>query len=131
MGDGLADNNQSVIRLSDKTRRIEQTNWDKWIPVDREQCKGTIASLPASVRYACHEVAKFLYGDPDGCEVFCQLTSDGRAEKARALMAPLDPASLDGNHIFDVLSTPPILNGGTAFTSIMEPRTNSYKTVVR
>jgi hypothetical protein len=129
--DGLADNNRSVIRLSEESHWVVQTNWDNWIPIDSAECRGTIAALPAWVRYACHEVAKLLYGDSQGCEVFCQLTSDGRAEKARTLMAPIDPDSLDGTHIFEVLSTPPVLSTDTAFTSIMEPLTSNYMTTVR
>jgi len=108
-----------------------QTNWDNWIPIDQEQCLGTVAALPSSVRAACKEMTKLVYGDAGGCEHLCQETSDGRAEVARAAMAKLQPSTMNADSLMTVMSQPPVLNGGTQFTAIMESRSSSYRTLVR
>eukprot|EP00418_Pyrodinium_bahamense_P098534 CAMPEP_0179026046 /NCGR_PEP_ID=MMETSP0796-20121207/8311_1 /TAXON_ID=73915 /ORGANISM="Pyrodinium bahamense, Strain pbaha01" /LENGTH=442 /DNA_ID=CAMNT_0020722111 /DNA_START=45 /DNA_END=1368 /DNA_ORIENTATION=+ len=129
--DGLARNNQSVRFLSDQVPALVQTNWDSWIPIDKAQCLGAVATWPTVAKAACARTVKLIYGDPSGCEALCGLTSDGRAEAARAALGKLGTDKFDAGHLFEVLSQPPVLASTTQFTSLMEPRTNYYQTVVR
>jgi hypothetical protein len=128
---GLANNSNSVIRLSNEKWNIVQTNWDNWMPIDKKQCLGTVAALPQYARDFCRDIAKVVFGDPTGCNAFCGLMSDGRAEAGRAAMAQLKPTEVDFDHIEAIMGKAPVNNGGTIFTSLIDPHTNSYKTVIR
>ncbi len=56
---------------------------------------------------------------------------DKRRATAYAEMNKLSPAVLDGQALFQVLSTPPVLNGDTRYTAVMSAATGEYYTVTR
>lgn len=116
-----------------KSFYLAQTNWDKWIPIDSDQCKGTMAALPPKVERACAEFLHLAYGTPsDGpCDVLCQLTSDGREEAATAAMNKLVQADVTDEVLLKVLSTPPVYQRDTQITALMHPATGNYTTIVR
>merc|ERR1711998_746739 len=69
--------NESVLLLKDaKSWYLAQTNWDPWIPIDKEQCEGTEAALPEYAQKACTKVLKMIFGNTGGCMELCRLVSD-------------------------------------------------------
>lgn len=131
---GLADapNHKSVLLLNESdTYYLAQTNWDPWMPIDSEQCKGTEEALPSAVRAACTKVLKMIFDNTGGCMELCRLTSDGRRERAVELLdkVPKDQVSTDS--LLKVLSDPHVEQGNTQFTALINPHTGDYRTVVR
>merc|ERR1712039_524895 len=108
-----------------------QTNWDNWMPITQDECKGTAASLPPFAAQACNVLTKLAFGDPRGCAVLCNMTSDGRREAAVQAMDELTTRHVSFRSIFDVLSKPPVLAKNTQFTTLMRPATDEYRTTVR
>merc|ERR1712204_61451 len=80
---------------------------------------------------ACAGVMKALFG-ASTCDAICEVFSDGRQEVAKKAMAQLTLKSeVSATSIFDVLSTAPVLNSDTAFTTFMSPATDEFRTTVR
>ena len=65
------------------------------------------------------------------CTTLCQLYSDGRREKGISLMADLPAAKVSAETMLAAMSTAPVLNGGTRFTTVMSASTNEYKTWIQ
>jgi hypothetical protein len=75
---------------------------------------------------------RLQYADLGGCTDLCQLYSDGRAENATMRMENLGgPAQVGAQSIMGVMSTAPMLNGGTRFSSVMSASAGHYETTVR
>jgi hypothetical protein len=112
---------------------LAQTNWDNWIPIDSEQCKGTMAALPPRVERACAEFLHLAFGTPTAgaCDTLCKLTSDGREEAAKAAMNKLVQEQVSDDALLAVLSTPPVYQRDTQITALMHPATGDYTTIVR
>lgn len=123
---------ESILRLNESSSfYLAQTNWDNWLPISSAQCKGGMAQLPAYVETACEKVIKLTYGVTGHCDTLCQLTSDGRAEAAKAAMDMLASEDVGDDSIVKVLSTPPVYAGDTQITALMHPATGDYTTIVR
>jgi len=130
--DGLARNDKSVELLNESdTYYLAQTNWDNWIPIDSEQCRGTEEALPEYARTACTKVLKLLYGNTGGCMDLCRLTSDGRHERAVDLLNKMGKDQVSADSLLKILSDPHVEQGNTQFTSLMNPASGAYRTVVR
>jgi len=108
-----------------------QTNWDPWIPQTHWGCDGAMVKYSAAEEAACENYIKNWYADLGGCNDLCQLYSDGRSENATKSMGAWASRDADPEHLMSALSLPPVLNGGTRFTSIMSPAVNHYTTLVR
>lgn len=133
--DGLAHApapHENVMLLNQSsTFYLAQTNWDNWIPINKQQCEGTEAALPTWVQQACTKVLKALYGNTGGCMDLCQLTSDGRYERAVELLNQMGKERVSADNMFNILSDDHVEQSITAFTALINPATNSYRTVVR
>jgi len=132
--EGLANapDNKSVLLLNQSSSfYLAQTNWDNWMPIDREQCTGVEAALPSGVREACTKILKLLYGNTGGCLELCQLTSDGRHERAVALLDQMGQEHVSAENLYGILSDNHVEQGNTQFTALMSPASNSYRTIVR
>lgn len=105
-------------------------NRDPWIKETGEDCKIKMAAMSPADEKECEDYIKLVYNDKGKCSDLCQLYSDGRAEAAVKDMERLRPNTVQKG-LFDVLSTPPVLAGGTKFTSIMSAALNTYTTTVR
>jgi len=114
---------------------VVQTNWDPWIEESHASCDVQMKKMTAQEEEACEAYIKKTYGDGGQCSDLCQLYSDGRAEAGRASMSSGVVKRTSGQmeiDIFDsVMSIPPVLAGGTKFTSIMSASHNIYETMVR
>ena len=80
---------------------------------------------------ACRAYIRAMYADQGSCSDICQLYSDGRKEKAEELLNAQGSGKADKSLLWSVMSTAPVLNGGTAFTSLMSAERGEYETVVR
>jgi len=58
-------------------------------------------------------------------------SGDTRAATAEKGMAALNPANVTLDRMFDVISTPPVLNKGTAYSLKANPATGFYETWIR
>jgi hypothetical protein len=132
--EGLANapDHKNVVLLNESsTFYLAQTNWDPWMPIDEEQCRGTEEAFPSYVRTACTKVLKLLYDNDGGCMDLCRLTSDGRHERAVALLDKMGKDQLSDENLFNILSDPHVEQGNTAFTALIHPASGDYRTVVR
>jgi hypothetical protein len=132
--EGLANapDHKNVLLLNESdTFYLAQTNWDPWMPIDAEQCRGTEEALPAYARTACTKILKLLYDNDGGCMDLCRLTSDGRHERAVALLDQMGKDHLSDDNLFNILSDPHVKQGSTAFTALIHPGSGDYRTVVR
>jgi len=87
--------------------------------------------VPLSNRAACEEYIKLVYGDTGSCNDLCGLYSDARAAAATHEVQRLSQQTVSAAGLVNVLSTQPILNNLTKFTSIMSASTDLYTTTVR
>lgn len=58
-------------------------------------------------------------------------SGDDRRDPANKAMSELGQGNVDGDHLFEVLSQPPVLNSGTKYTTLMCPATGEYRVIVR
>merc|ERR1711870_155926 len=115
-----APDKKSVLLLNQSsTFYLAQTNWDNWMPIDRTQCAGVERALPAQVQAACTKVLKLLYGNEGGCLDLCQLTSDGRQERAVELLNQMGKKQVTADNLFHVLSDSHVKQDDTQFTALM------------
>merc|ERR1712194_517267 len=102
-----------------------------WMPIDRTQCTGVERALPSEVQAACTEVLKLLYGNTGGCLDLCQLTSDGRQERAVQLLNQMGKKQVSADSLYHVLSDGRVEQDSTQFTALISAASNSYRTIVR
>mmetsp|Transcript_130523 Transcript_130523/g.278947 ORF Transcript_130523/g.278947 Transcript_130523/m.278947 type:complete len:458 (-) Transcript_130523:58-1431(-) len=132
--EGLAPSpgNTSAQRMLSEQRYLVQTNWDTWIPVDEEECRDAVHVFPQKLDDACSRVLRLLFGmDQGGCAAICGKFSDGRRKAAVQGMQKLAVSDISFDSVLEVLSTPPVLDPWTIFTSLMRPATEEYRTTVR
>eukprot|EP00463_Aulacantha_scolymantha_P002866 TRINITY_DN360_c0_g1_i3.p2 TRINITY_DN360_c0_g1~~TRINITY_DN360_c0_g1_i3.p2 ORF type:complete len:98 (-),score=11.35 TRINITY_DN360_c0_g1_i3:136-429(-) len=56
---------------------------------------------------------------------------DNRRDAANKAMARVGQANVDLDHIYTVLSTPPVLARDTTYTTLMSAELGTYSTIVR
>lgn len=109
---------------------LVQTNWDPWIAQTHASCAKHMAAFAPWEEKLCERYISALYADKGNCSDLCQLYSDGRKEVGDSLMSALPRNRVNEKALFRVMSTAPVHNGGTKFTSIMSAKDDIYSTHV-
>lgn len=107
---------------------VVQTNWDLWVDMDRAACTAKMSAMPDIESKACDAYVRAVYGPESACGQLCQLYSDGRAEKASALLAEQRAEGVTPTQLLQILSSDGVRQDDTIFTTVMSPTTGEYAT---
>jgi len=126
-----SDTQQDLMSHPNAGEHLVNTNWDNWVATTSADCEQKIANFTKAEEKLCEGYIRMVYGDKNSCSDLCQLYSDGRREVAKKTMAALQPHQVNPSSVLRALSVPPVLNGGTVFSSVMSAQSDYYHTVVR